>query len=191
MARVDPGLAAHRAVDLRQKRGRHLHEAHAPAQDRGGETHQIADHPAAERDTTSRRSTFCDRNHSTVRSDAPSFSSPRRAAGPAPRTRFHRRPDRPAAFPGADRPRCVRSRSMCAVAAADRRSRARGRQQTRRDAHHVATRAQRDLDVMGRSHAHAPASATAPASCRRESTARGLRVIDQSASTWTRSGASA
>jgi hypothetical protein len=45
-----PVLPPDGAVDLRQKRGRHLHEAHAPAQDRGGKAHQIADHPAAERD---------------------------------------------------------------------------------------------------------------------------------------------
>ena len=43
---VDPGLAAHRTVDLCQKRGRDLHETHAPAQDRGGEPDQITDHAA-------------------------------------------------------------------------------------------------------------------------------------------------
>src|SRR6056297_521874 len=42
VARVDPGLAAHRAVDLRQQRGGHLNEAHAPPQDRGGKARKVA-----------------------------------------------------------------------------------------------------------------------------------------------------
>ncbi len=46
---VDAGLATDRTVDLRQKRGRHLHEAHTPAQDRGGKAHQVADHAAPQR----------------------------------------------------------------------------------------------------------------------------------------------
>ena len=50
LRRVDPGLAADRGIDLRQKRGRHLHEIDAAAQDRGRESGEIADHAAAERD---------------------------------------------------------------------------------------------------------------------------------------------
>ena len=48
MGGVDAGLAANGTVDLRQKRGRDLHEAHAPAQDGGGKARKIADHAAAE-----------------------------------------------------------------------------------------------------------------------------------------------
>ena len=48
--RVDRGLAADRAVDLRQQRRRHLDEAASALDDRAGEPDQIADHPAAERD---------------------------------------------------------------------------------------------------------------------------------------------
>ena len=48
LRRVDPGLAADRAVDLGEERRRKLHEADAPAQDRGGEAGEITDHPAAE-----------------------------------------------------------------------------------------------------------------------------------------------
>ncbi len=44
---VDPGLAADGTVDLRQKRGRQLHEADAPAQDSGGKAHKVADHATA------------------------------------------------------------------------------------------------------------------------------------------------
>ncbi len=49
VARVDSGLAAHGGIHLRQERGRHLHEAHAATQDRGGEPRQIADHAPAQR----------------------------------------------------------------------------------------------------------------------------------------------
>ena len=65
---VDPGLAADRTVDLRQKRGRQLHEAHAPAQDGGGKARQ--DRRSRRRQaprTTSRRSTFCSSSHSVQR----------------------------------------------------------------------------------------------------------------------------
>ena len=48
--RVDRGLAADRAVDLGEQRGRYLDEAAAALQDRGGEPDQVADHPAAQRD---------------------------------------------------------------------------------------------------------------------------------------------
>ena len=50
VARVDAGLAADRGIDLREERGRHLHEAHAAAHDGGGEAREVADHAAAERD---------------------------------------------------------------------------------------------------------------------------------------------
>ena len=50
LRRIDPGLAADRGVDLRQQRGRHLHEIDAAAQDRSREAGEIADHAAAERD---------------------------------------------------------------------------------------------------------------------------------------------
>ena len=50
VARVDPGLAADRAVDLGQQGGRDLHEIDATQQHRGGETRDVADHPAAEGD---------------------------------------------------------------------------------------------------------------------------------------------
>ncbi|MNV10647.1 hypothetical protein D3C71_1011830 [compost metagenome] len=50
MARVDAGLAANGTVDLRQKRGRDLHKAHAAAHDTGCKTGKVADHAAAERD---------------------------------------------------------------------------------------------------------------------------------------------
>ena len=50
MRRVDAGLAADGGIDLRQQRGRHLHEIDAAAQDRGGKARKVADHAAAERD---------------------------------------------------------------------------------------------------------------------------------------------
>ena len=50
LRRIDPGLAADGGIDLRQQRGRHLHEIDAAAQDRGGKAGEIADHAAAERD---------------------------------------------------------------------------------------------------------------------------------------------
>ena len=50
MRRVDAGLAADRGIDLRQQRGRHLHEIDAAADDRCGKAGEIADHAAAERD---------------------------------------------------------------------------------------------------------------------------------------------
>lgn len=49
-ARVDPGLATDRRIDLRQQGGGNLYEAAAALQDRGGETDQVTDHPAAQRD---------------------------------------------------------------------------------------------------------------------------------------------
>ena len=50
LRRVDPGFAAHGTVHLRQKRGRHLHKPHAPAQHGGGKACKIADHAATKRD---------------------------------------------------------------------------------------------------------------------------------------------
>ena len=50
LRRIDSGLAADRRIDLRQQRGRHLHEIDAAAQDRRGKAGEIADHAAAERD---------------------------------------------------------------------------------------------------------------------------------------------
>jgi hypothetical protein len=50
VARIDPGLAADRAVDLREQRGRDLDVVEAAQQDRGGEAGEVADDPAAERD---------------------------------------------------------------------------------------------------------------------------------------------
>ncbi len=47
---VDAGLAADGGIDLREQRGRHLHEAHAAADDRGGKAGEVADDAAAERD---------------------------------------------------------------------------------------------------------------------------------------------
>ena len=47
--RVDAGLAADRGIDLGQKRGRHLHEIDAAAQDRRRKAGEIADHATAER----------------------------------------------------------------------------------------------------------------------------------------------
>ena len=48
--RVDPGLAADRAVDLGEQRRRDLHEADAAAQHGRGEAGEVADDPAAEGD---------------------------------------------------------------------------------------------------------------------------------------------
>ena len=48
--RIDAGLAADRGIDLRQQRGRHLHEVEAAPHARRGEAGEIADHAAAERD---------------------------------------------------------------------------------------------------------------------------------------------
>ncbi len=47
---VDAGLAADGGVHLGEERGRHLHHAHAAAQDRGGEAGQVAHHAAAKGD---------------------------------------------------------------------------------------------------------------------------------------------
>ena len=49
VARVDAGLAADRAVDLGEQRGRHLHAVQPAQQDGCGKSGKIADHPAAER----------------------------------------------------------------------------------------------------------------------------------------------
>ncbi len=54
VACVDPGLAADRAVDLRQQRGRDLHIGDAAQQGRGAEPSEVADHAAAERDDRGR-----------------------------------------------------------------------------------------------------------------------------------------
>ncbi len=48
--RVDAGLAADGGVDLREQRGRHLHDAHAAPHDRRGEAGEVADDAAAEGD---------------------------------------------------------------------------------------------------------------------------------------------
>jgi hypothetical protein len=48
-SRIDRGLAADRAVDLRQEGRRDLHEVDAAQEGRGGEPGDVADHPAAER----------------------------------------------------------------------------------------------------------------------------------------------
>ena len=50
MRRVDAGLAADRGIDLRQERGRDLHEVHAAPRDRRGKAGEVADHAAAERE---------------------------------------------------------------------------------------------------------------------------------------------
>ncbi len=47
---VDPGLAAHRRIDLRQQRGGNLDEGHAALVARRREPGHVADHPAAQRD---------------------------------------------------------------------------------------------------------------------------------------------
>ena len=47
---VDRGLAAHRRIDLRQQRRRHLHEGHAAHVAGGGKAGDVADHAAAERE---------------------------------------------------------------------------------------------------------------------------------------------
>ncbi|MCY1546275.1 hypothetical protein D9M68_822640 [compost metagenome] len=49
MGRIDAGLAADRAIDLRQKRGRHLHEIHATPSNGGGKAGEIANDTATER----------------------------------------------------------------------------------------------------------------------------------------------
>ena len=46
---VDAGLAADRGVDLREQRGRNLHERHAALVDRGGEPGDVADDAASQR----------------------------------------------------------------------------------------------------------------------------------------------
>ena len=48
LRRVDARLAADGAVNLRQQRGRDLHEADAAAKDGGGEAREVADDAAAE-----------------------------------------------------------------------------------------------------------------------------------------------
>ena len=49
LRRVDPRLAADRAIDQRQQGRRDLHEAHASPHYGGGKPSEIADHPAAQR----------------------------------------------------------------------------------------------------------------------------------------------
>ena len=46
---IDPGLAPHRTVHLRQKRCRDLHKTHPAPQHRSGKAGQIPDHPASQR----------------------------------------------------------------------------------------------------------------------------------------------
>ncbi|QTK81333.1 Hypothetical protein AT6N2_L0403 [Agrobacterium tumefaciens] len=50
VAAVDAGLATDGGIDLRQKRGRYLHEADAAAHNACRKTSEIADHAAAQRD---------------------------------------------------------------------------------------------------------------------------------------------
>ena len=47
MRRIDPGLAANGTVDLRQKRGRNLHEPNAASQNCRSKPGQIADDATA------------------------------------------------------------------------------------------------------------------------------------------------
>jgi hypothetical protein len=47
---VHRGLAADAGIDLREQRGRHLHERHAAQEGGGGEAGEVADDAAAERD---------------------------------------------------------------------------------------------------------------------------------------------
>src|SRR5271169_530599 len=49
VARIDSRLPADAGIDLGEKRGRDLDQAHAPAQARGAESSEVADHAAAER----------------------------------------------------------------------------------------------------------------------------------------------
>ena len=51
---IDRGLAADRRVDLGEQRRRHLQQGHAPLIGRRGESGQIADDTAAERNQQSR-----------------------------------------------------------------------------------------------------------------------------------------
>ena len=48
LRQVDAGLAADRGIHLREQARRHLHEAHAAAQNRGGKAGEVAHHAAAE-----------------------------------------------------------------------------------------------------------------------------------------------
>src|SRR5262245_46084529 len=48
MAGIDPGLAAHRGIDLSQQRGRYLHEIHAAPNDASGKAGKISDDASAE-----------------------------------------------------------------------------------------------------------------------------------------------
>ncbi len=50
LRRVDAGLAADRAIHLRQQGRRRLHEIDAAQQNAGGETNEVADDAAAQRD---------------------------------------------------------------------------------------------------------------------------------------------
>ena len=50
---VDRGLPAYRRIHLRQQRGGHLHERHAPHITGGGKARHITNHPAAQREQRS------------------------------------------------------------------------------------------------------------------------------------------
>ena len=79
---VDRGLAADRAVDLRQQRGRHLHVIEAAQQGRGGKAGEIADDAAAQRDER-RAALDAERQHvlAQLREMREILGLPRRAAG--------------------------------------------------------------------------------------------------------------
>ncbi len=90
------GLAADRAVDLREQGGRHLDEAAAAVDDRRGETGEVADHAAAEGDDLVARARRRARAARSTRPPArPSSCCPRRAA------RGSARLDRPKPLAGA------------------------------------------------------------------------------------------
>ncbi len=156
MGGVDTGLAADTAVDLRQQRRRDLDEAHSAPKDRGRETHQIADHAAAERD-----------HH--IASFDPVFQQPFHHAGQV-RPAFGalaRRQHQRLAGDARRRERVAKRRQVQArdiFVGDDGQTRAdqqrrdlgpRASDQTRADAHLVGTRAQRHMNgnrVFGDSH---------------------------------------
>ena len=82
---VDGGLAAHRGIDLRQQRRRHLQEAHAAHVDGGGEAGHVADHPPPSATSTQRRSSRCDSSASKIRLSDCQSRTRRRAARSAAR----------------------------------------------------------------------------------------------------------
>src|SRR6185437_15404823 len=163
MRAVDRGLAADRAVDLREESCWHLHIVDAAQQGCGGKARQIANDAAAERDE--RRSAL-----DAERQDVfDQLGEMREAFGDFARRQDDRlMRDASRIEPGAERRQMELGDILIAdddgaLLADDRRDQPAGaREEPRSDQDIVAARAELDAQARGRAHGEAPAPAVAP-----------------------------